>query len=490
MLFKHRGRRALHREFTNPPSHAFTPRSLGMENLSLEVLFTVLLLFVFILHPSSLKAQLITNQEHLTISSFNDSWGGGFTEIRDDQRSFGLTADYQFLAFKKVMQIKLDYAALTNRFAKPDSGRIDQLELFVRYPVYQPNPEITLNVLGGMYWAGNLGGQKIQNLVHSSVGVNEFNLPYPPTTAAFGFVGLSFWWIKPVVILEDDNHFNLEFQAENRFAPNYVTNNFFNAGISVSNALADKISLLAGYQNQNVQLKNEARKQVGRTESGFFINYGMRAGFFNYGIRIYPATNFAVGTIGISIFSDDKKARYKPSMREPDVLFDFGALLDGGLFMRLSTIPYNNGIDWVRISFEARYQYWTYGRTELGSDPKQLGHYQQATVGSSVSFFSIKQQMQLLPYVAFGFGFRGEYLYKADNPEDRKTVNSFATSLESGLRLKFPSFGFDKNCYYGLSCSGIMSFTNKEEDAIYYGDFQFGKTLYQLGLGGFVMVDF
>jgi hypothetical protein len=177
-------------------------------------------------------------------------------------------------------------------------------------------------------------------------------------------------------------------------------------------------------------------------------------------------------------------------MSEPDVLFEFGALLDGGLFMRLSGNPFTTSNDWLNIAFETRYQYWTYGRAELGSDPNQLGHYQQATIGCNISVFSIKPKMQLLPFYAMGIGFRGEYLYKADNAADRQTVNSFATTLEGGLRLKFPSFGFDKNCYYGLCSSFVMSFTNKEEDLIYYDDFQFGKTFYQISVGGFLMIDF
>ena len=457
-----------------------------------EVIFALLILLAFILNPSSLKAQLLTPEPHLTLSGFNDSWGGGFTQIKDDLRSFGFEADYQFYVSEaKVMQTRLRYSGLTNRYAI-DSSRLDELELLVRYPIFMKKnmglSKIIVSAEGGGYLTGNLGGSDLQNSFHNSVDVAEVALAYPGNYQLYPMLGASLWYNR-LVFRED---INLIAQANYRIAPNYLQYYCGSIGLAIKNyGAGDQFSLSVAYQHTAMFSDDTTRLAVANAETGFSINYDMRVGLFNYGIRVYPATKFAVGTIGISILSDNKKYKYIET-GDPDMLVEFGALLDGGLFIRFSTIPYAdvNIYKWLLLGFETRYQYWTYGRAELGSDPNQLGHYQQATIGYSIQFFEIKPKMQLLPYVALGAGFRGEYLYKADNQADRKTVNSFLLQTEGGLRLKFPSFGFDKNCYYGLSGSWVASYSYKEEDEIYYGDFQFGKTFYQFSIGGFAMIDF
>ena len=431
--------------------------------------------FTFIILSCHALAQLNLPFSYFTLSVNNDSWGGGFTEIRDDQRTVGITADYQFLALDRANQFRTTYSVLTNRFASPDSGRIDELEFYLRIPVWRFEDKITLSAIGGAIVAGDLGGQQFQNKVHSSVGVGEFNLPYPDKTRGFGFVGGSLWLNKILTYWGYESYFNISSQIEYYWAPGYK--NFLSAGIgpTVSNTKNNRIALLFGFDNTNAFYDNAVLQSVANTESGFFIEYAMRLGIANFGFKTLPGNNFTNGYLGITLLN---KSNFK-KLETVDVTAEIGALgNDKGIFIRY--LWNQAGADKNNWLLDFHYQFWTFGTDELLKKGFDLGHYQQFSLGVNYNFVKPKNALQILPYISGRAGYKIDSYYNKPVSSVKERNANFILIGEAGFRLKLPAKIDKNNCFYGVTPSYQYVF-EPGSDPNSFGYF---------GLAAFVMVDF
>ena len=435
----------------------------------------ILLLSSFILKPLTSSAQFASDYPYLTISTLNDNWGGAFTPIKDDQRSFGFIVDYQFALLNGISQAKITYSGLTNRFAYPDSSRLDELEIFLRFPVWRLEDKIIFSATGGAIIAGDLGGEQLQNNFHEVVDVAPVILPYPVGNKVFAFFGASIWGKKTLSIWGDESYFNLESNIDYQLAPGYNQKLKVQAGPTVSNTRNDKIWLYLGYANTQAYFENSALKSVAKTETGFFLNYGMKLGIANFGFTVYPESKFTIGYIGLTLLNggDDKK------LERVDVTSEIGALGDDkGLFVRY--LWNKAGADKSKWLLDAHYQFWTLGAKYTPDYPNVLSNYQQFSLGVNYHFITPKNTLQAIPYVSARAGVKQIRTYAGQQPAPTVSDYSFMLLAEAGLRIKFPTNILKKNCFYGLTPSYqvAQAFGQQNETSLYFG------------LAGFVMIDF
>lgn len=442
------------------------------------------LIILFCFGSVMAQGQLITNQPHLTISSFNDSWGGGFTEIHDDMRSFGFDVDYQFKAGKRVMETQLTYSAFTNRLA-PDSSRIDELKLNVRYPVWVYREKLFVNVLAGAYAVGDLGGQAFQNFVHSTVEVGTIDLPYNTSNKMFGFFGGSVWWTEKLLTWNDDQFLNGEIQSAYEWAPNYSEHVMFAAGFSVSNAYSDKVSITVGANGQRMKLDDRARQNVTTIENNAYVDFALRLGVGNFGMRVNP--DFSYGYLGISLLNwKDRK-----DLQTIDLTTEFGSLTDGnGFYLRFLWNKLTNNRE--NLQFDLHYQFWTLTTSKLATYPANHGHYQQFSLGANYYFIKPKPKFQILPYIDLRLGYKDERVYPGEQRQVSFEYNVWSVNTigEVGARIKLPARVIHNNCYYGLTLNyQYVATLYQSNDYQLVSGYPFAQNMGYFGLGGFVMID-
>jgi hypothetical protein len=449
---------------------------LAIASWQLVALKTVIvLLFTFNIQPLPSSAQLVSDFPYLTISTLNDNWGGAFTPIKDDQRSFGFIVDYQFELLNCTSQAKITYSGLTNRFANPDSSRLDELEIFLRFPVWRLEDKLIISAIGGAIITGDLGGEQLQNSFHEAVGVAPVILPYPIGNKTFAFIGASLWGKKTLTNWGYESYFNLESNIEYQLAPGYTQKLKIQIGPTVSNARNDKIWLYLGYANTQAYFNNAALKSVANTETGFFLNYGMKLGIANFGFTVYPESKFTMGYIGLTLLNGgvDKK------LEHVDVTSEIGALGDDkGLFVRY--LWNKAGADKSNWLFDAHYQFWTLGKKHTPDYPNVLSNYQQFSLGANYHFIKPKNTLQAIPYVSARAGVKQIRTYAGQQPASTQSDYHFMMLGEAGLRIKFPTNIVNNNCFYGLTPSYqvAQAFGQQNETSVYFG------------LAGFVMIDF
>lgn len=421
---------------------------------------------------------------HLTITSFNDNWGGGFSAIHDHMRSLGFQADYQFKMANQLTQARLTYSVMNNRLATENANRTDELELYLRYPAWNPYKNLTVNVLAGGYLLGDIKGAQIQNFVHRFVGVKQVYLPYIISNRIFGFIGTSVWWIKPMLKIERETHLNLEFQGEYQWAPGYLSDGMGQMGISLSNQYSDKITLALGYKHRDVLFDKPLLNAVGSHETGISILYAMRLGVANFGMNIFPGNDFSSGYVGLSLLN----WQGRKNLEQPNATAEFGSLTGANGFY--NRYLWNELTEIDRFQLDLHYQFWTLTKDVFTAYPERHGHYYQLSAGGNYHFVQPNDNLQVLPYLSTRLGYKNERTYSGESAGRAYHVWSLNIICEGGLRLKLPSGILHNNCYYGLVINAqYVSTFYKSDDLQHVSDYPFGRSLGYLGLGGFVMID-
>ena len=450
-----------------------------------EVIFIFIFLSSFIIYPSSLLAQLISPYAHLTITSFNDNWGGGLTHINDDKRSFGFDADFQQVLYgKRVAQITLSWSGLTDRY-NYEPTRLDEINLNVRLPIASFAKWWHVDAITGLYSYGDFGGEKFQNRVHESAGVPPIAIPYADFESILLKIGGQLW--GDMRLKDHGNGTSSRFILVGRYIESIGTfRDFdFQMAYAVRNEVGDQVQLTAGYNLKNGYV-NEVLGETRYSEYGLFFNYGMRLGLFNYGLTVYPLNHFSSGYMGISLFN----WRNRKPLEKVDATAEFGAFSDAnGFYIRYLQNNWWNGSEKFQLDFH--FQFWTIANSKLPEWPEYSGHYRQISAGGSYTFITPKPKFQVLPYISLRMGSKHEYIYERDWRETLLTVWSLNAIGEAGLRLKLPANIIHKNCYYGLTANYqyVATFFRSNDYSEVYS-YPFGQNLGYFGLGGFVMIDF
>ena len=120
-------------EFSKPDSVSQTCQRLSSTNKTLTGLKDTVRLPV-----TDFRIIELPFKNRFEIKTFNDNWSGGFTEIHDDFRSYGLDLSYVFPA-KGIKNIKVStrFSGLTYRTGNTNiRQRTDELYLKFEKPIY------------------------------------------------------------------------------------------------------------------------------------------------------------------------------------------------------------------------------------------------------------------------------------------------------------------------------------------------------------------
>jgi hypothetical protein len=435
--------------------------------------------------PTIGLGQIVTPKPYLSITGFDDSWGGGFTQIKDDLRSFGFQADYQQLLYgQRVAQFTASWSGLTHKFGST-SARLDEIQLDVRLPILSFTSDWHLDGIVGGNSYGNFGGERFQNRAHEASGIPRLDLPYSNTYQNFVKVGGQVW--GDIGLAEYAKSRSLRFLLIGRgvygFA-GYMDLNVTGA-LAFRNPWGDQVQFNLGYRYREVD-ENPVLDAVFGAEQGFYASYSMRLGLLYYDMTVYPTGNFSIGHLGITLFNWNER----PTLERVDALAEFGSLFDAnGFYLRYL---WNN---WTRLNekfqFDIHYQFWTLSNDKLPAYPERYGHYQQFSLGGNYVFIKPRETFQVLPYLSLRFGYKNERTYAGEVPGPDYSVWSLNAIGEGGVRIKLPANIIHKNCYYGLTANyQYVATLYKSNDYQLVSAYPFAQSLGYFGLGGFVMIDF
>jgi hypothetical protein len=435
-----------------------------------------------VLAPLFLVLAQSAEKQKLTLSSINDNWGWGYTQIKDDYRSFGFSAQYDFIYKNQWSQIILEQQGFTSRLQQ-DSARLDELKLALQWPLWSVKEQLVFSALIGGYYTGNLGGEALQNYSHQNLAVAEIRLPYPEKDKVYALLGAQvrynfFKAVKTSFINQ------LYAKANYHYAPNYL--NSFNGQLSVGhqNSYLDALTLSLGYNHQNV-FRAGARQQAAKVESGFYTRFSSNLGLAHFELTIYPGQNFSTGSLGLNLLH----WRARKGVKEIDFTAEYGGYVNGlGLYQRylLKALPKRM----PHFQVDIHQQFWRINGSLNPDFPQQFGHFQQTSLGLNYSPFKLTGGWQLLPYASARLGYLRQNIYSGQS--SLRPINSYSLLAigELGLRLKLPANFIHKNCYYGASthysyAQNLYTSTTNGQATRY----NFSLNPSRIGFGLFVMVD-
>jgi hypothetical protein len=425
----------------------------------------------------------VAQNSRLTLATFNDNWGGGFTEVKDDYRSFGFLLDADFLAFNKTSNLRLKYSGFTDKFVA-DSSRLDEIELKAKYTIATIKSHHYFQGIAGLYAVGNLGGESVQNTVHSGVGVAKVELPYSAKSDFYGIIGGAYQSDIPLFGPETKKGLSLNPIVEYFWSPNYLQSIKLALGLKYGNLIGDYLQLNIGYNQQDV-FSNTTRQAAASVEQGFYAEYALKLGMVNFAIRVYPENRFSIGTFGINLLNGKKRQ----TIEYIDLIAEFGALTgNNGMYQRYlwnKLTPHSD-----HFQLDLHHQFWSI--TSQNPDlPPLFGHFRQMSLGINYTPIALNNKFQMLPYLSLRMGHRVEKLYPAEDATYKPSVNSLVAIGEIGVRIKLPASLIHKNCYYGGTAgySYMAPFYNSELPKNVEG-YAFAQPISAFNFGAFVMIEF
>lgn len=437
---------------------------------------------VFVLTFFVLCNPIFAQQKKLTIASFNDNWGGGFGEIKDDYRSFGLHIADEFDWRKMTTKISLNYSGFTDKFS-PDSTRLDELQLRANIPIFEVKKVLTFQAVAGAFLTGNLGGEAIQNTVHGQVGSSDIKLNYPDSLQFAPILGARLQAKFPIVAT---NNVAPMFRADAEYfwAYNYLSSARAKVGVGFENDWADALYFQIGLNYQYIE-NQPTRTAAAATERGIFLGIHTQLGLFNFGIISFLESNFSMGTIGITLPNTNGR---KP-LKEIDLTAEFGAFTKNhGLYQRFL---------WNKLTryqqhflFDIHHQFWRISGSSNPNYPNQFGDFRQISFGGYYQPWTPKSVWQILPYVSLRLGIKTEKLYSGEAAYFNQRVTSLNAIGEVGMKLKLPANFIHKNCYYGGTAGySYAAPFYRSKDVVLENGYQFAQAVGALSVGAFVMID-
>ena len=384
------------------------------------------------------------------IKTFNDNWSGGFTEIHDDLRSYGLDLSYVFPTKSlKAIKATARFSGLTYRTGAVNfRQRADELYLKLERPIYffkKGYGNIRVN-LGG-YVVGKLTSDKIQNVWHETFGVRQLNLDYKIPTTAFAEIGLAINKSIYRKKLNEQLTFSMNIEATENLAFGYF--NHFRVGLPwmLTSSKGDYFSIKTSANFYSFFTDEFLLQEILEAENGFQL--GIEGGFGKlfYFYDLFLQKQFSSGGVGLRfpIFSVEST-----DFKKTDFTFEIGLLTDGNGYFSKFLFPQKKFLP-GRFSFALHHSYGTYLKKRLLDYPNQNGHYRQIGVGGDLQFFKTKPGWQINPFVAAAAGIKNFSTYQGDEIAEKKTNNSFFAEADLGLKIKIPTRFLENHCQYGIS---------------------------------------
>lgn len=422
----------------------------------------------------------------LEMGAINDSWGGGFSQINDDARSFGLYVNFDK---NQLWGVNTLYSGITNKsFADTTlSSRIDEWRIEGYYQLIREAAGwFNLRGLGGIVISGNLGGQKFQNSTTFLFGVDKVTLPYSNFEGVFTHVG----FLANTAPLKIGGGTKLFYAIEPTLKTTYTLGYEYvldaRLPIGIYDYYHDRLAIELFYRHTESLTNDRALQNMAAKESGLGFGLNRNAGGFRVFWNTFLQSDYSLG--GLALCFQGKKDR-KP-FQKADVIMEFGLFSEGlGYYNKYhwnDTKLWNN-----HLKFSFLHSYGTYRSNYLKEYPDVTGHYSQTEVGGFVHIFEEKPKFQLNPKFGLNAGFKKESYYAG---RDVTALPLKASGLvvhgEAGLTMSFPLIFLSQNALYGLNMTYNYNLSFSERQEILHGKPQTVLPSYGwLSLGFIVQLD-
>ncbi len=393
--------------------------------------------------------------DEFTITMCNDAFGGELALCRDDYLSYGFGGNWRF---DNGGFADLFFSGYTDR---GNNLRTDEI-MFKAGIEFPGNPKFGCfrftPYIGGVL-TGNVGGQPVQNLIHSIFCLKHVDLIYDEGRNGKAFngeflvgadTGYSF------VLISDNQHslepkfdLKLEYCAPSGLMLDSVLS------VNLENDSDDFFRIFAGRSDSFADFPGGTIDLALSREQGFYAGWGVQTGILAYNAAVYPATEYANGYISL-FFSTAGKSVH--DYKHCDFILDY--TLDLLCFEKRMKLlfPVELNSDNADRLFSARllpFIEYMYGDAidDFYNTERQIRLIQPAA-GLDIGFRPGFADIPLEFSAGISAGLRHEKYWNLGGPVEHRY--GFMLHPQAGIRTDaiplFPSSGiFGRNVLYGLS---------------------------------------
>ncbi len=286
-----------------------------------KIVFLIFLFFSFL--------SLYATENNWAFSFYlpNDSMNSGWTENKDDFRSFGVV-----LAFETPWNIyfNTEFYGLT---ARPDVSRnelqgtrIDELYLSIakkyelvinNYNSFHLIPSI------GLFVYGNLGGSVVQNKLHENVKLPDVSIDYSKDLGFLPILGFnSVYSISPFY-----KNYQLPFFESDiafKYIPSYALKMELLERAKLKGSSGDTLFVSFGFRNDFIYINDDTVEKTADKERGFIVKYGINAGVLYFLNEIDLTTRNSIGSVGVKWRFGNNKRVFQKSDFSSEIGFSMG----------------------------------------------------------------------------------------------------------------------------------------------------------------------
>ncbi len=378
---------------------------------------------------STLSAQDYFKLKNTELSLLNDSWGGGFTRIQDDLRSYGLNLK---LSAEKHFFLQARLSALTNRFPFDSlkRGRTDELLLRVGFPMVNfADSSGYISLQTGVYLNGNMLGSRVQQYTHEAFGVPEVQLSYIGNTALHPLAGG--YMIKELMgeWLAGGSRLSLGLELHTECALYYA----LQSSIGFPFQILDKtrhclFSVQGGARLNQIFTANNVVRQVLMSESGYYasMRVNLKGACFFY--EIFPGSSYSWGGIGLYLrpgCKDNAHAETEIGMLSKGYGYNFKYLL-----------PFDS-LGKHCLYFVIQHNFHSLLKTYLPNYPEVMGHTVQIGTGAELELFRYSRfKLPISGYMNMLPGLLQHTIYAGTRYIEEQRAWHYCVSHDAGIKIR------------------------------------------------------
>lgn len=405
------------------------------------------------------QAQAQNQSKELRISLYNDSWGGGFTPIYDDLRTYHFQAEYlktnRFRLFTR-------YSLLTNRFDTDTLQRKSMNEWIMNgsLSIVQFNEGKGGNIWlkAGIVATGDILGSQIQKVTHQLFGVTQTDLPYYEEKKIHLIIGYAVDKSILTKPLREGRTFQWTLNHALDHHYNYMTTVRVGSPISLKVNRSQIIFTPEYTYAKSHLLNNDLLPKVAEAESGLSFGLKVFSKRIFYHFEIYPYQNFSYGGIGIRLYKENS-VRTNP-VKPLNLDIEVSLLSKGyGYNFKYSFMPFV--ILERRAKIIVNHHYHTFLKRYIPDSPIINGHGNQLTVGLQMTVLKAKSSGRIIdPYLNLSLGDKAISIYSKTANVARQTSHHVAINNDVGINIRIPYILNDSKNYLALSMYHRLIFLN------------------------------
>lgn len=388
--------------------------------------------------------------EYYRLSFGDQLFGLNLQNTIDNAKTFNFNSTTPLLYGTKL---DLNYSLLTN---SAYSSRVDELSLLLNREIFIVS-NIIMNPQLGILVSGNLAGDNFEETMKRFAGEYEEEIPDEEKIHMYFYAGLEF------------NKENILYKLDrNRLALSYNINSDFDvvSGYRLSSSIG--YSIIISGNNFLTSLGYNFRYQYNITDSNTIqyissiedegrITFLIKAGDFQYDLKLYLNGNFATGNYSIIIgrLPEDKKLDHIDIKVIPGIEFNLLSPVPERS-LSLSVSPFDWGLSRIEFDIKSTYGHKNPGLVKNREDT----YYNKVLAGVILNLFKNIEPYWISPFTSISFGLENFHYFQNSNSETTERLPIY--ELEVGTSLFIPQFFLKDNIQYGLNLSYFYrdTFTN------------------------------